>query len=248
MGNLIIKGKGGAGNKLIIQDQAGAAVLTTADSGATIANATLDNATQDTITRLGTVTTGTMNNTIGSSATLPDGMARSIGFLTREQTSGGSNTGTLGGTGMQVVPLTSIRDGLGDTGSAWTNPVLTLSSNMWTMQTGIYWWMTHRTAHQDGHMWMAGVQRYGDSAGNGSSTTAITTNGVNLGATLTYTGGGVNASCSGVLNGVLEVTSTNQKHRFMIQHDSDSALGSSGFQTSSTQRMLQFYIMFQKIG
>ena len=42
MGNLIIKGKGGAGNKLILQDQAGAAVLTTADSGATIANATLN--------------------------------------------------------------------------------------------------------------------------------------------------------------------------------------------------------------
>ena len=37
MGNLIIKGKGGAGNKLILQDQAGAAVLTTADSGATLA-------------------------------------------------------------------------------------------------------------------------------------------------------------------------------------------------------------------
>jgi hypothetical protein len=41
MGNLIIKGKGGAGNKLILQDQAGGAVLTTADSGATISNATL---------------------------------------------------------------------------------------------------------------------------------------------------------------------------------------------------------------
>mgnify|MGYP001250263511 CR=1 FL=1 len=38
MGNLIIKGKGGAGNKLIIQDQAGGAVLTTADSGAEITN------------------------------------------------------------------------------------------------------------------------------------------------------------------------------------------------------------------
>jgi len=38
MGNLIIKGKGGAGNKLILQDQAGAAVLTTADSGATMAS------------------------------------------------------------------------------------------------------------------------------------------------------------------------------------------------------------------
>jgi len=38
MGNLIIKGKGGAGNKLILQDQAGGAVITTADSGATIAD------------------------------------------------------------------------------------------------------------------------------------------------------------------------------------------------------------------
>jgi len=45
MGNLIIKGKGGAGNKLILQDQAGAAVLTTADSGATVANATLASTT-----------------------------------------------------------------------------------------------------------------------------------------------------------------------------------------------------------
>ena len=36
MGNLIIKGKGGAGNKLILQDQAGGAVLTTADSGASL--------------------------------------------------------------------------------------------------------------------------------------------------------------------------------------------------------------------
>ena len=53
MGNLIIKGKGGAGNKLIIQDQAGGAVLTNADAGAT-----LGNSTQDNITRLGTVTSG----------------------------------------------------------------------------------------------------------------------------------------------------------------------------------------------
>ena len=42
MGNLIIKGKGGAGNKLIIQDQAGAAVLTTTDSGATMASTVTD--------------------------------------------------------------------------------------------------------------------------------------------------------------------------------------------------------------
>ena len=62
MGNLIIKGKGGAGNKLIIQDQAGGAVLTTGDSGATIANATL------VAPALGTPASGTLTN-----ATFPPG-------------------------------------------------------------------------------------------------------------------------------------------------------------------------------
>ena len=55
MGNLIIKGKGGAGNKLILQDQACGAVLTTADSGATISGGTIINTT-GAITTTGTVT------------------------------------------------------------------------------------------------------------------------------------------------------------------------------------------------
>ena len=41
MANLVIRPASGAGNKVVVQDQAGAAVLTTADSGATITNATL---------------------------------------------------------------------------------------------------------------------------------------------------------------------------------------------------------------
>ena len=41
MPDLIIKPKNQSGNKLILQDQSGSAVLTTADSGATYANATL---------------------------------------------------------------------------------------------------------------------------------------------------------------------------------------------------------------
>ena len=41
MADLIIKPATGDGNKLILQDKAGGAVLTTADSGATIANATI---------------------------------------------------------------------------------------------------------------------------------------------------------------------------------------------------------------
>ncbi len=57
MPDLTIKPNIGQGNKLIFQDQAGGAVLTTADSGAT-----LGNSTQDNITRLGTVTTGNLSN------------------------------------------------------------------------------------------------------------------------------------------------------------------------------------------
>ena len=56
---MIIRPAAGTGNKVIVQDQAGAAVMTTADSGAT-----LGNSTQDNITRLGTVTTGTLSNAI----------------------------------------------------------------------------------------------------------------------------------------------------------------------------------------
>ena len=50
---MIIRPAAGTGNKVIVQDQAGGAVLTTADAGAT-----LGNSTQDNITRLGTVTSG----------------------------------------------------------------------------------------------------------------------------------------------------------------------------------------------
>ena len=57
MPDLIIKPTATSGNKLILQDQAGGAVLTTADSGAT-----LGNSTQDNITRLGTVTAGNLSN------------------------------------------------------------------------------------------------------------------------------------------------------------------------------------------
>ena len=79
MGNLIIKGKGGAGNKLILQDQAGGAVLTTADSGATITSATLTSPTLVT-PALGTPASGVMTNMTGTpsainlaNGTFPDG-------------------------------------------------------------------------------------------------------------------------------------------------------------------------------
>ena len=62
MPDLIIKPAAQSGNKVIIQDQAGGAVLTTADSGATIANATL------VTPALGTPASGVLTN-----ATFPAG-------------------------------------------------------------------------------------------------------------------------------------------------------------------------------
>ena len=71
MGNLIIKGKGGAGNKLIIQDQAGAAVLTTADSGADYV--------------------GTTKGTIDSTATFPAGHVLQVVIGSNTAASTGTN-------------------------------------------------------------------------------------------------------------------------------------------------------------
>ena len=55
MPDLIIKPKNQSGNKLILQDQAGGAVLTTADSGATIGGATIIN-TSGAVTTTGAFT------------------------------------------------------------------------------------------------------------------------------------------------------------------------------------------------
>jgi hypothetical protein len=69
MADLTIKPVGAAGNKLILQDQAGGAVLTTADSGATIANATLNSPTLVT-PALGTVASGTLGSAVTGSPAL----------------------------------------------------------------------------------------------------------------------------------------------------------------------------------
>ena len=66
MANMIIRPAAGTGNKVIVQDQAGAAVLTTADSGATVADGIA----------LGTPASGVVTNltgTLGSNITFPAG-------------------------------------------------------------------------------------------------------------------------------------------------------------------------------
>ena len=74
MPDLTIKPNAGSGNKVIIQDQAGGAVVTTADSGATIASATLTSPTINSPTLAGTISSATLLPTadatqdLGSSA------------------------------------------------------------------------------------------------------------------------------------------------------------------------------------
>jgi len=71
MPDLIIKPAAQSGNKVIIQDQAGGAVITTADSGATIANATL------VAPALGTPASGVVTNLSG---VLPAGVTGGSGL------------------------------------------------------------------------------------------------------------------------------------------------------------------------
>ena len=120
MANLIIKPQNTSGDKVIIQDQAGVAVLTTADSGATIANATLNSPTMVT-PALGTPASGVVTNlsgvlpvgvtggsgltalasnptvTLGSNATFPAGHVLQIKFT--------SGTGNQNSTGSYVSPI-----------------------------------------------------------------------------------------------------------------------------------------------
>ncbi len=81
MPDLIIKPAATSGNKLILKDQAGGAVLTTADSGATIANATLTSPTLNSPTlvtpALGTPASGVVTNLSG---VLPVGVTGGSGL------------------------------------------------------------------------------------------------------------------------------------------------------------------------
>ena len=81
MADLIIKPQNTSGHKLILQDQAGGAILTTADSGATIANAAL--------------TTPTIANM--ANCTFPAGhilQTKSVTFNGIQTIGNGSNNGT----------------------------------------------------------------------------------------------------------------------------------------------------------
>ena len=75
MPDLIIKPTTTSGNKLILQDQAGGAVLTTADSGATIGGATIIN-TSGAITTTGAFTSKGIDDNADANAITIDSSER----------------------------------------------------------------------------------------------------------------------------------------------------------------------------
>ena len=103
MANMIIRPATGTGNKVIVQDQAGAAVLTTADSGAT-----LGNSTQDNITRLGTVTSGSIaGGTITNATTFPAGHIIQVQALSSNNrtTTGSTSWATKWSSTLTITPV-----------------------------------------------------------------------------------------------------------------------------------------------
>jgi hypothetical protein len=83
---------------MILQDRAGGAVLTTADSGATIANATLNSPTLVT-PALGTPASGTLTN-----CTFPAGhVIQTVGDTDNTYRTGGTNAGPLEGVRKAIV-------------------------------------------------------------------------------------------------------------------------------------------------
>ncbi|MBO54062.1 MAG: hypothetical protein CL886_00205 [Dehalococcoidia bacterium] len=138
MPDLIIKPTATSGNKVIIQDQAGGAVLTTADSGAT-----LGNSTQDNITRLGTVTAGA----IGSAVT---------GFTGIKEFDQWRITSGFAGDANPITSNYERNDGHGSSGGfSKLGTGMTESSGIFTFPSTGYWYI-----HFGHNHYSTGANRY----------------------------------------------------------------------------------------
>ena len=177
-------------------------------------------------------------------ANFPTGVSQGMGFVLWTQTSGTSDNYEIGGTGEQVQPLNEFVNGLSDT--AWANPILSLSSNMWTMSTGYYWWVANRPLYYSNHYWIIGLKRYGIADGSGTGVTDVSTDEVNLGSTFIYTGSGASTHCYNT--GILRVTSTTQKHAMYVNTQLDNAASTGTITHSLTNKLIRFSISFLKIG
>ena len=186
--------------------------------------------------------------TLGSNTTFPKGVSSGVSYLLRTVTSGTTTTqGDIGGTGVQIVPFTTIKNGTED--SAFTQNILSLSSSYWTMNTGYYIWDFLRPAYRNHHVLVHGIRTYGDSSGSGTSIGSITTDNVNFGSMIYYDSRTYNNGQPYLMNGTLKVSSTSQKYGFYINQEEDThAGGGLGMTHSSTHTLVRNILRFIKIG
>tara|TARA_R100000773_G_C4208372_1_gene108570 strand:- start:132 stop:773 length:642 start_codon:yes stop_codon:yes gene_type:complete len=184
--------------------------------------------------------------TLHSDVTFPKGVSRGVNFLHQVQSSGTTLGGTLGGTGTQIVPFNTIKAGTQD--SAFTQDILSLGSNQWSMRTGYYLWDFYRATFDANHIWVLGIQTYGDNTGSGTTVGNITTDNVNFGSSFYYTHPSASHAIPTIVNGVLKVTHTAQKYVFRMIVEVDNQHGTNTYTHSSNFHNIQHSLRFIRIG
>tara|TARA_B100001029_G_C15063887_1_gene461511 strand:- start:6213 stop:6845 length:633 start_codon:yes stop_codon:yes gene_type:complete len=193
--------------------------------------------------------TASINAQITNRDNLPKGTIQGFGFLTCDDTDGGPNGISPGGTGDRSIVFNRSTNGLTDT--QWSNPILNLDgSGYFTMSIGYYYYeVCIPSVHQWQHFHLYGVRTYGDSSGSGSTLSNKTADEISLGFTFGYahSGNGVN---DGLMHpGILRVTSTSQKHTVQYHNENNSVHSWSGVTTNATtDRQIRAWASFMKIG
>jgi hypothetical protein len=149
MADLIIKPSPGAGNKLILQDQTGGAILTTGDDGAVVVNADAGEITliEKAAANASVATKGELwvKNTTPNTLFFTDDAGSEIGLGTDHSPSGTSITGnSLGVTAANDTAATLFikADNSDDAGDDWTvvsntNQTLTIENDIASAGTGV---------------------------------------------------------------------------------------------------------------
>jgi len=147
MADLIIKPSAGAGNKLILQDQAGGAILTTSDTGAVIANTTDVTLIEKAAANASVATKGEVwvKNTVPNTLFFTDDAGNDYGLGTVHAVAGTSIIGnSLGVTAANDTAATLFikADNSDDAGDDWTvvsntNQTLTIENDIASAGTGV---------------------------------------------------------------------------------------------------------------
>ena len=193
--------------------------------------------------------TATINASLQDASIMPKGVSQGVGYLLVTQT-GTSSTAigfTPGGTGEKVFVWNERTNGLSD--NTWANPILTLdASGYFTMAIGYYNYLVCLpSVHSWMHWGLAGVRRYGEANGSGSTLYNVTETEVSFGQTFGYAhNGSVN---DGLLTpGLLKVTSTTQKYAITWNNQNNTQHSTYLPHNQTTARVIQAWASFLKIG